>query len=201
MQQKICANCNSKVSGSDFHCAVCGSTNLTVLHPPRLGLPQEPKNIEYYFVESEPKFLDSADMLQGSTDAPRWLRLAGAALDGFLSSISFGVGWFIWLCFIANKGLTPAKQILGMRIVDVQGGFPAPGWRVFLRHYLPLVIGIFLAPFSILGWFSLPYAFAFLLGALQVASFVIPLVDSLFIFGPRRQRLMDIFFSTRVVRG
>ena len=84
-------------------------------------------------------------------------RLAGQALDLVLFIVTLGVGWGVWYLFVASQGQTPAKQILGMRVVD-DDGQPAGLIHMVIRReflFVPLLIlgetngllgaGIFLA--------------------------------------------------------
>lgn len=63
-------------------------------------------------------------------------RLAGAALEPALFVVTLGIGWLGWTFFIAGQGQTPAKQLLGMRIVRLDTGRAAGWWRVFVREVI-----------------------------------------------------------------
>lgn len=47
-----------------------------------------------------------------------WTRLAAYALEDVLIVATLGIGWVVWAAIIAGNGQTPAKQILGLRVVD-----------------------------------------------------------------------------------
>ena len=47
-------------------------------------------------------------------------RLGGALLEIGLGLVLLGIGWLIWLIFTCQKGQTPAKKLLGMRMVSVE---------------------------------------------------------------------------------
>lgn len=55
-------------------------------------------------------------------------------LEMFLVTVTFGIGWLIWGAVVAAKGQTPARQLLGMRVVGVHDGRPL-SWAqmVFMR--------------------------------------------------------------------
>lgn len=53
----------------------------------------------------------------GVAYASPWLRLGGYILDAILITVTFGIGWLIWAAFTARNGQTPAKKILGMRVI------------------------------------------------------------------------------------
>jgi uncharacterized RDD family membrane protein YckC len=115
-----------------------------------------------------------------------------------IAGLTLGIGWFIWFLFLARRGQTPAKFLLKLRVVT-ESGF-TPRFRVtFWRYYLPNILSWITAPFGILGLLSLPFLFAFILGVLQVAAWLIPTIDALFIFGPRKKRVVDFLFKTEVV--
>ncbi len=62
-------------------------------------------------------------------------RLAGALLDGILAACTLGIGWFIWFCFVAGRGQTPGKQLLGMYIIRTDGT-RAGGGYTWMRELL-----------------------------------------------------------------
>ena len=114
-------------------------------------------------------------------------RLAGFALDIGLYIVTFGIGWFIWSLVVWGEGLTPAKQILKMRVVASQTGRKATWGHMAVREFLlPLAFGIALIPIS---------AITFGLGPLIWFG-----LDSFWIFKQgENRRLTDIMAKTYVV--
>lgn len=85
-------------------------------------------------------------------------RFAGALLDSLLGLLLLIVGWLIWSFIIFGRGQTPAKQILGMRVIDVRRRSAANWGTMFVREILleniiSYISGFFLAiPLAWLLW-------------------------------------------------
>ena len=62
-------------------------------------------------------------------------RFGAYLLDGLLVVVTLGIGWLIWGFLIFGRGQTPAKQILGMRIVSMKTGEPSWG-LTFVREVI-----------------------------------------------------------------
>jgi uncharacterized RDD family membrane protein YckC len=90
-------------------------------------------------------------------------RLGAYLLDGLLAIVTLIIGYLIWSVIVWSKGQTPAKQLLGMRVVRPETGL-AVGWGgMFVREFLvkgllvwvistaTLGIGGIVAPLLILG--------------------------------------------------
>ena len=75
-------------------------------------------------------------------------RLGGWALDVVVVTVTFGIGWLIWLLLVAQRGQTPGKQMLGMYIMR-EDGSRAGGWYTLLREFV--VKGLFWLVISALG--------------------------------------------------
>jgi len=74
-------------------------------------------------------------------------------LEGLLMGVTLFVGWFIWLAIVAPKGQTPAKQLIGVVILDNVTGKIASTGQVWQREVLgKLVPSIVL---SIIGFIAL----------------------------------------------
>jgi uncharacterized RDD family membrane protein YckC len=70
-------------------------------------------------------------------------RFGGYLLDGLLGLVTLGIGWIIWCCFTFSKGQTPAKQIMGMRVVKQDTGLAATWGEMFLRNVvIPFGLGM-----------------------------------------------------------
>ncbi len=67
-------------------------------------------------------------------------KLVAYGLEVFLIFVTLVVGWLIWGAIVAAGGQTPARQLLGMRVVSTHDGQPLSwGSMVFMRG----VIGAF----------------------------------------------------------
>lgn len=60
----------------------------------------------------------AAGLPAGVTSTTALLRLAAYLLEGVLVIITLGIGWLIWAATTAPLGQTPAKRILGQRVVS-----------------------------------------------------------------------------------
>jgi uncharacterized RDD family membrane protein YckC len=60
-------------------------------------------------------------------------RLAGYALETVLFFVTLIIGWFIWALVTARSGQSPAKQVLGMRVVHLSEAEAATFWRTVGR--------------------------------------------------------------------
>lgn len=200
-----CSRCNSVIDSFTGACSNCSYSNYnTFTSSDRLDSGQldfdgyEPSNKNSRSFSGQPDTTSNYTSY-GYVLASRRMRLLGLVLDWFLVGITLGIGWFIWFLFIAKYGKTPAKSILKTRLVT-DTGYSAGVWKTLAHYYLPNFVAWVIAPFTFLGFFSLPYLFALVLAILETLAWVIPLVDSLFIFLPRRKRLVDYLLGTKVVR-
>ena len=60
-----------------------------------------------------------------------WGRLGAYVLEAVLVTVTLGIGWLIWAAIIASQGQTPAKRILGHRVVMQDTGQTAGFARMF----------------------------------------------------------------------
>jgi uncharacterized RDD family membrane protein YckC len=63
-------------------------------------------------------------------------RLGGHLLEILLFIVTLGIGWLIWSLIVWSRGQTPAKQLLGMRVVALDSGRPARWGKMFLREFV-----------------------------------------------------------------
>ena len=64
-------------------------------------------------------------------------------VDAVLGFVTLFIGWIIWSCVTFSKGQTPAKSIMGMRVVKQDTGVAATWGEMFLRQVvIPMVLGI-----------------------------------------------------------
>ncbi len=78
--------------------------------------------------------------------ASSWYRIAAWFLEVILSVLTLGIGYLIWLVIVMAQGQTPAKQMLGLRVVRLDGSTASWGLMFgrgcckFLTSWIPLVI-------------------------------------------------------------
>lgn len=105
-----------------------------------------------------------------------WGRLGAHLLEGLLVLITLGIGWLFWAATLADKGQTPAKKMLGQRVIMDYTGAPASfGRMLFLRGFV--------------AGFVANWAILFTLGIILF----MPFWDS------KNRNLWDHLSSTRVV--
>ena len=64
------------------------------------------------------------------TLASQGRRLAGAVLDVVLFALTLGIGWVVWYLFAARNGQSPAKRLLGTRVIREDGSVATLGWML-----------------------------------------------------------------------
>jgi uncharacterized RDD family membrane protein YckC len=74
-------------------------------------------------------------------------RLGAFFLEPLLALVTLGIGWLIWASMTAGDGQTPAKRLMGQRVVDAQTMRPVGFGKMFWVR--GLVAG-FVAYFAIL---------------------------------------------------
>lgn len=124
--------------------------------------------------ESVTNFLDqsiSANVRPASAGVRFW----AAILDGLLMLVTLFVGWVIWSIFAWQKGQTPAKQLMGLKVVHARTGQTASFGQMLLRE---VVVKILLGSFT--------QGLSGLIGAAMVLR-------------PNRQALWDMVASTAVI--
>jgi uncharacterized RDD family membrane protein YckC len=67
-------------------------------------------------------------------------RLGGYLLEGLLVLCTLFIGWLVWTLVVWAQGQTPAKQVLGMRVVRLDTRTHAGWGRMFLRDFLGKLI-------------------------------------------------------------
>lgn len=112
----------------------------------------------------------------GVTPCGNGQRLGATLLDALLFVVTLGIGWLIWQVVLLSKSTSPAKKMLGLRIVDIKTGAPATMQQMLLRE----VLGKY-----VLGSIAS--------GIIQLVSVVLILVT------PTRQGVWDYIARTTVV--
>lgn len=209
---RTCPSCRRFLQGDVANCSSCGATLSTA------GGPNSEFDFDFgsslgsaFGQTPSPNDFDWNSGLQtfGSPlssssypglPAPRWKRLVGFLLDGVLAALTLGIGWWIWFFIVAGRGQTPAKQLLKTRLAHSHN--PSATWVIVVTRYMLIAIPAWLFGIvDFLGLVSLPYSMLILWNAIRVVFWLVPLLDALFIFLPRQQRLVDLLFKTQVVNS
>ena len=104
-------------------------------------------------------------------------RLGGYLLDLFFLLVTAIIGWLIWSLIVWKDGLTPAKQVLGMRVIKWETGRRAGWGTMALRE--------FVGKFLVMG----------VIGIIPFASIVL---SFMLLWDSKRQQLWDKIASTLV---
>lgn len=112
----------------------------------------------------------------GVTIVSPGMRLLAYLLEGVLVVVTLFIGWLIWAAIIAGNGQTPAKKILGQRVIKTDGSGPVGfGTMLFMR--------------GLIAGFVASIAITFTLGILLLMPF----------WDKRNQNIWDKVSSTLVV--
>jgi hypothetical protein len=68
--------------------------------------------------ESDPWGQSNSSASYGLALATPGKRFLAWFLNWLIAAFSFGIVWFIWWIAIANKGMTPGRQIMKLVIID-----------------------------------------------------------------------------------
>lgn len=112
-------------------------------------------------------------------------RFGSSVLEYTLAFVTLGIGWFIWWLILIGRGLTPARQILGLRIVDAKTMLPVTNSQVFVRGF----VVYFLAFSALASGLSL---------VLFGAGWVFSIISAMLVFRPSHQTLWDQLTNTTV---
>ena len=103
-------------------------------------------------------------------------RIKASLLDCLLMVVTLGIGWIIWSVVLLKESTSPAKKMLGLRIVDVNTGGPATMTQMVMRE----IIG--------------KWVVGSVTGVIHLASLVM-----LFVV-PKRQTVWDFIGTTTVAK-
>lgn len=67
----------------------------------------------------------------GVMPASPWLRFGAYLLEGLLVIVTLFVGWMIWAAILAQRGQTPAKRLLKLRVIDAKKLVPVGFAKMF----------------------------------------------------------------------
>ena len=140
--------------------------------------PPPPSSVPEY-IEGDPE-TDQPEL--SSILASRGQRLGAFLLEPLLAAVTLGIGWLIWSLIVYSRGQTPAKQVLGLRVIRLEGRRAAGlGWMALRELVLKSAITLLLSG-------------VFLLGILWVIASGIVLLTN-----DRNQALWDKMLKTVVV--
>ncbi len=111
------------------------------------------------------------------------MRIWGAILESILLLVTLGIGWFIWYLVVVGRGLTPARQILKLIVVDSQTRVPVDPGKAFVRGFF-----IYYLLFGVVGSLISSAAMGF--------PFALNLMAAAFILRESRQTLWDQLTNT-----
>ena len=78
-------------------------------------------------------------------------RLLGFVLDIVLFVVTLGIGYLVWALIVFRGGRSPAKQLLGMRVIKLKDDRPSGWWRMVGREFAKaLLLTVFVSAFWIL---------------------------------------------------
>jgi len=96
-------------------------------------------------------------------------RLLAHTLEGLLQFVTLYVGWLIWFTFVARRGQSPAKALLGLYVLDREGE-PASARTMWLRE-VGLKVALFLVIEALLSSLlatGMPAAASIIIGAMML---------------------------------
>ncbi len=118
-------------------------------------------------------------------------RLAGFVLDLFLIVITLVIGWVIWYLFVAGDGQSPAKRLLGIRVIHDDGTTAGLGWMV-IRDWAVRIIA-----FGAVEWVLLAVLGEEVGGSIFALAWVVAALWC--VWDTDRQCVWDKIMRTRVV--
>lgn len=118
-------------------------------------------------------------------------RLAGFVLDLFLIVITLVIGWVIWYLFVAGDGQSPAKRLLGIRVIHDDGTTAGLGWMI-IRDWAVRIIA-----FGAVEWVLLAVLGEEVGGSIFALAWVVAALWC--VWDADRQCIWDKIMRTRVV--
>lgn len=68
-------------------------------------------------------------------------RFGGYIVEAILITLTLGIGWLVWSLIVWKDGQTPAKKLLGMKVLKLQTGAKATWGAMFFREVIGKTIG------------------------------------------------------------
>ena len=139
-----CSQCGSELASDARFCANCGASIAgeakvpDAAPKPRFD-PYDPQVGERTSPPSttdatpgRPAFMHELPATVRLSSA--WRRLGGYLLEGLLIVLTLLIGWLVWSIIVWGRGQTPAKQLLGMRVLSRETLTSARRGRMFARE-------------------------------------------------------------------
>jgi uncharacterized RDD family membrane protein YckC len=134
----FCRNCGTQLAADARFCPSCG-TSTAAIAPGFSGSVTR----------------DRPEMLQPLPSSIElcsvWRRLGGYLLDGLLALVTLFIGWLVWSIIVWGRGQSPAKQLLGMRVIRTDNLTAARRVLMFGRFCAVWLIG-FVAGITLIGY-------------------------------------------------
>ena len=121
----------------------------------------------------QPVYGDASRAVPNIYLASRKRRFGDFLLFLFLVTVTLGIGYMIWAAIRWSEATSPAKKILGMRVIHAESRQPVTWNQMFIRS-VALPVALTFVPF---GGF----------------------LDAILIYGEKHQRLTDVASKTIVV--
>jgi hypothetical protein len=152
----FCTKCGAPIASAAPSCNTCGAARTNTLRAPAPVISRAAatphargadvcQNCGRSFGSGRScQFCKQVEGLPtGITIASPARRLGGYLLEGLLLVVTLVIGWIIWALVVFDRGQSPAKQLLGMRVVNLSTGSPAGFGRMVLREIIAKpVIGL-----------------------------------------------------------
>ncbi len=116
--------------------------------PPPPPVPLPPPNL---IRQAESSTNSDVQLPPGVTLVSPWVRLGAYLLESLLVTVTIGIGWTIWAAMLAGTGQTPAKRLLGLRVVGADTMRPVGMGRMFWMRGLVAGMVAFFAILFTLG--------------------------------------------------
>jgi uncharacterized RDD family membrane protein YckC len=162
-----CSQCGSELASDARFCTNCGASipgeakSPDAAPKPRFD-PYDPQAGERTSPPSttdatagRPAFMHELPATVRLSSA--WRRLGGYLLEGLLILLTLLIGWLVWSIIVWGRGQTPAKQLLGMRVLSRETLTSAGRGRMFAREIpckwiIELFAGITVVGFVVYFW-------------------------------------------------
>ena len=129
-----CSRCGASLAGDARFCANCGAAAHVDTYG---GWPTAAVTAGNPAGESGPgRPAYMRDLPESVRLSSAWGRLGGNLLEGLLMVVTLFVGWVVWSVIVWGRGQTPAKQLLGRRVVGRDSLTPVGRGRMFVRELL-----------------------------------------------------------------